>query len=51
MAYKQRTLGCEPEPVNQPKKIKLTSPKQRIDVSRSLKERLEEDDGPIVGLG
>jgi len=50
MAYKQRTLGCEPEPVNQPKKKRPTSPKQRIDVSKSLRERLEDYDGPIVGL-
>ena len=50
MAYKQRTLGCEPEPVNQPKKKKLVAPKARIDISKSLRERLEEYEGPIVGL-
>ena len=50
MAYKQRTLGCEPEPVNQPKKKKLVAPKARIDISISLRERLEEYEGRVVGL-
>ena len=50
IAFKQRTLGYEPEPVNQPKKIKLAAPKPRIDISISLRERLEEYEGPVVGL-
>jgi hypothetical protein len=49
-AYKQRTLGYEPEPVNQPKRKKLAAPKIKIDCNQSLKERLLEFEGPILGL-
>jgi len=50
IAYKQRTYGNEPDPVNQPKKIKPAAPKVRVDVNQSLTQRLREYDGPILGL-
>lgn len=48
--YKQRTLGIEPEPLNQPKRIQVAPPKVYIDINQSLKMRLEKYDGPILGL-
>eukprot|EP00088_Acartia_fossae_P033515 TRINITY_DN3430_c0_g1_i13.p1 TRINITY_DN3430_c0_g1~~TRINITY_DN3430_c0_g1_i13.p1 ORF type:complete len:495 (-),score=132.26 TRINITY_DN3430_c0_g1_i13:183-1667(-) len=50
LAFKQRTLGYEPEPVNQPKKKKIIAPKQKIDCSLPLKDRLLDFEGPILGL-
>jgi len=50
LAFKQRTYGHEPEPVNQPKKIKIQAEKKKVDVSEGIKERLLSHEGPIVGL-
>jgi len=50
LAFKQRTYGHEPEPVNQPKKIKIAAPKKKVDVSEGLEQRLLSHDGPILGL-